>query len=227
MRTSNLKPLVRVMFIVCVLAVVAGAALIPRGQGTPSKLPPGNWTFSAGPYSGAGYRSLPVRVFSVTTNAARGLTIESVSLFNRSSKDIRGVKVHWYLKEQSQQQTLLEGDTELPEVNLPAGSRLAIDHPVVSFERIYKSLMRGGVLEGNYRIDVAVNEINFVDGSRWIIGEPGLLKFAHVSTVPVVACMDYACQFDGESFHCVPSKGEKCVDGGAGMCTTEACLLDD
>jgi hypothetical protein len=112
MRTSNLQPLVRVMVIVCALAAVAGVGQSSRGQGSRSKLPTGNWTFSAGPQVGVGYRSLPVDVFEVKTNAARGLAVESVSLFNRSLQEVKEVKLHWYLKEKSQEQTLAEGDTE-------------------------------------------------------------------------------------------------------------------
>jgi hypothetical protein len=211
------------MIVVCALVAVAGVGLISRGQGAGSKLPQGNWTFSAGPYSSTGYRSLPVRVFSVTTNASRGLTIESVSLFNRSLKDIRAVKVHWYLKEQSQQQTLLEGDTELLEVILAAGSRLAIDHSVVSFARIYKPLMRGGVLKGDYRIDVAINEINFVDGTKWTIREPGMTKQAHVSAVSVDVCSMTGCRYSGGSgYECGFSKNEYCMTDG-NSCTVSLC----
>lgn len=226
MKVSNLRPFVSVLFIVCGLVAVAGAGLIRQGQGAPFKLPPGNWTLSAVPHADAGNKSIPVPVLSVTTNAARGLTIESVSVFNRSSKEIRGVKVHWYLKEQSQTQTLLEGDTQFIDVTLPVGSRSTIDHPVVSFAKIYQPLVRNGVLEGNYTIKIAVNEVRFIDGTKWTIAESGSQKFAHAPFVPCYACSNNSCRWNPatESFYCGPNEGTNCLLQGA-ICTTETCSI--
>lgn len=226
MKALRLRPFVRVLFVICALVAVAGAGLIRRGQGAPFKLPPGNWTLSAVPHSSARNRSLPVRVFSVTMNAARGLSIGSISVFNRSSKDIRYLKVHWSVKEQSQEQTLLEGDTELSEVMLPAGSRLAIDHPIVSFAKIYQPLMRNGVLEGNYTIDIAVNEVKFVDGTKWTIAESGSIKFAHAPLAPCYGCTNTSCRWNpvDHTYYCGPNEGTNCRLQGE-ECTTEACSI--
>jgi hypothetical protein len=234
MNTSGFKSLVRVMFVVFALVAVAGVALISRGQGARSKLPKGNWTFSAGPQVGVGYRSMPIDVFRVKTKAAQGLTVESVSLFNRSFQDVKEVKLHWYLKEKSQKQTLAEGDTAFFDVALPAGDRLVIDYPVVSFDRLYQPLMRGGVLSGEYRIEVVVNAITFVDGSKWTPRNPGEVKLAHaVSRRVDGGCQNSGCFWSGpsESYFCGSNDGSSCLAGGHGdgvFCMETRCPgLDD
>jgi hypothetical protein len=207
------------MFVVCALVAVAGVALISRGQGARSKLPTGNWTFSAGPQVGAGYRSLPVDVFSVKTHAARGLAVESVSLFNRSQQDDKEIKLHWYLKEKSQKQILAEGDTEFLEVALPAGGRLAVDYPIVSFDKLSKPLMHDGVISGNYRLEVVVNAISFVDGSKWTPSDSGAIKLAHAASPRVDGgCANTSCSWSGqsESYFCGSNDGSGCRAGGSG-----------
>lgn len=143
----------------------------------------------------------------------------SVSLFNHSLQEVKEVKLHWYLKEKSQKQTLAEGDTEFLEVALSARGRLAIDYPIVSFDRLSKPLMHDGFLSGNYRIEVVVNAITFVDGSKWTPSNPGAVKFAHVSSSPVSDdCPNQGCAWSGpsESYYCAGNQGSSCLAGGHG-----------
>lgn len=154
-----------------IACTVMSGSLATNGQQKRSLLPTGNWTLSAGPYSGSGHESVPVDVFSVTTDAAGGLTVTSVSLFNRSSRDVSAVKLHWYLKEEEQSQALLEGDTQLIDIDVPAGKEQVLSFPVVSFARVSKSLLRGGKLTGNYRLEIAVSEVNYADASARSVGK--------------------------------------------------------
>ena len=226
MRVPSLRPLVAVLFIVCTLVAVAGAGLIRRGQSAPFKLPNGAWTFSAVPNSAAENRFHPAQVVSITSKANEGLSIESVSVINRSAKDIQAVKLHWSLKEQSQPQTLLEGDTKFIAVTLPSNTKLAIDHAVVSFANIYKPLLRNGVLKGDYTLAVAVNEIKFVDGTKWTIADAGAIKFAHAPFGP--ECSNTSCRFDpstGLYFCGLGSEGTNCKLYPGNNCVTEVCPI--
>ena len=149
MRTNSKSIIVAIATLLTALPF----ALRSHSQTVRVELPKGKWTFSAGPYSKAEHRSMPVDVVKVRTNAAQGLTVESVSLLNRSDKDVRAVKLHWYLTEKSQPQILLKGDTEFLALKLLSGKELEINYPVVSFDKIYRPLLRDGVLRGDYRID--------------------------------------------------------------------------
>jgi len=108
MRTNSKS----IIIAIATLLTALPFALRSHSQTVRVELPKGKWTFSAGPYSKAEHRSMPVDVVKVRTNAAQGLTVESISLLNRSDKDVRAVKLHWYLTEKSQPQILLKGDTE-------------------------------------------------------------------------------------------------------------------
>lgn len=224
MRITNLPRIVRVMLIGGALVAVAGVGLISRGQTARPKLPQGNWTFAAGPQAGVGHRLVPVDVFKVRTNSSQGLTVGSVSLFNRGEQDVKEVKLHWYLKEKSQKQTLAEGDTDFFDVTLPAGGRLAIDYPIVSFEKLSKKLTNGGILSGDYRIEVVVAALSFADGSKWTLSNPGPIRLAHaLSFVPPSGCQDQGCVFNGTSgsYVCGPNTGTYCSVTDQGQSCTE------
>jgi hypothetical protein len=220
------------MLIGGVLVALAGVGLISRGQGAARpKLPKGKWTFSAGPQVGIAHRYVPVDVFKVNTSATQGLTIKSVSLVNRSVQDVKEVKLHWYLKEKSQSNILAQGDTDFFDVTLPAGARLAIDYPIVSFEKLSKTLTTDGVLSGDYRLEVVVGALNFTDGTKWTLSNPGSIKLAHaVSLAPDPGCQNQGCAWNGEagSYQCNPNTGSFCSVGNqGGDCTESRCPLGD
>jgi hypothetical protein len=145
---------------------VAGAWTATQGQSAPSKLPPGKWTFAAGPYSGQSLDASPVQVYSVTTEADKGLTVGKVTLVNRSSKDVSAVRLHWYLSEAGEpERVLLEGETDLIGVWLTAGRGRVLSYPAVSFAKVCRPLLKGGRLSGDYRLDVAVSEVKYADES--------------------------------------------------------------
>ena len=154
-----------------VLVAATGGLLAVIGQSTQPKLPQGKWTLSAGSYSGTDYKNMPVDVFSVTTDATKGLSIVSVSLQNRTSKDVSAVKLRWYLKDNDQKQVLQEGDTPLIDIDIPAMKTQTLSYPVVSFARIHRPFLRGITLQGNYRIEIAVSEVHYADGSIWNISQ--------------------------------------------------------
>jgi hypothetical protein len=227
MRITNLPRFVRVMLVGGALVAVTGVGLISRGQTARPQLPKGKWMFTAGPQVGIAYKSVPVDVYKVKTNAAEGLTVGSVSLHNRSLQDVKEVKLHWYLKEKSQTNILAKGDTGFFDVTLPAGGRLPIDYPLVSFENLSKTLVKDGVLSGDYRIEVVVSALTFADGSKWSLSNPRPVKFAHaVSLALDPGCQNQNCAWNGEagSYVCVGSDGSFCSVGGQGsQCTAERC----
>jgi len=87
---------------------------------TPGELPPGNWTLSAMPSWREDHRTAPLFVASVTMNAGKGLTIESVTLKNRSSKAVEAVRLKWEVATRDDlDSVLLQGET--PWIQIPQG----------------------------------------------------------------------------------------------------------
>jgi hypothetical protein len=158
--------------VVMAFFVLIGTGTKISGQSTKDKLPPGKWTFAAGPYFGSDYESVPVDVFSVTSDARKGLAVTSVVLQNRDTRNVVAVKLHWYLKDKDQKgRVLLEGETPLIGVAVPAGESQTLNYPVVSFAKVHKPLLKGTELSGNFRIEVAVSEVQYDDSSLWMKGK--------------------------------------------------------
>lgn len=158
------------LFVLTLILLIAGGSQ-SRGQVDPDEqLPPGKWTLSANPYFGSGYRTLPVVVVSVTSDSARGLRVTKVGLSNRSSKPITAVSLSWYLTTADDTKTILkQGQTPLitPSGGLPEGAEREIEFPVFSFAKVARTLVRNGELNGNFRVQVAVREVQYEDGSSW------------------------------------------------------------
>lgn len=136
-----------------------------------SGIPLGKWSLAVRPYIGNGWDSIPVDVTSVTTEARKGLTADKVLLRNLSSRRVTGLKLQWYLKEKQQNALLLRDETPFINVDIPAAGDLRLEYPVVTFAKIYKPLLRGGELAGNYVLEIAVGNIVYEDGSSWEINE--------------------------------------------------------
>lgn len=215
---------------VVVMLVAAGFLLSGKSQVARTKLPAGNWTFSAGPYFGPGYDVTPIDVQGVTTSAARGLSIERVSLLNRTSKQLKEVTLRWYLREKSRNMQLLEGETEVIEIGLPAGKQQQISYPVVSFAKIYRPFLKNGVLEGEFRIEVVVARATFADGSQWKLGDLKFSKANHSRLSTTEGCQKQGCKWNGpeSSYICTANEGTYCsVTEGGQSCTESRCALEE
>jgi hypothetical protein len=185
--------------------LVAGAAIgsFPvKAQNNQDKLPPaGNWTLSVGVSTRPGNESIPVDVYSVLTEADKGLTATKVGLLNRDSKDVTAVKLHWSLSElRNPDVTLLEGSTPLMGIYILAGEHQELNFPVVSFAKLYKSLLKNGVLSGNYRIDIAVSEVKYSDETSWKTTDPSRKAnfLASHKAASLAACQNQGCIYNAE-----------------------------
>lgn len=219
----------RVLLVLFTALAAAGAGMVAQGQNASAKLPPGRWTFAAGPYSGQGTDASPVYVYSVTTEADKGLTVSKVTLVNRSSKDVSAVRLRWHLSEALEpERTLLEGDTDLVGVWLTAGRGRVLSYPAVSFAKVCAPLLKGGRLSGDYRLEVGVSEVRYADESSWVKGQAVYSSAAYRRT-EVAGCANQGCIYnandDVQSFQCSASKkGFFCsVSNGGKSCTETVC----
>ncbi|HZI18359.1 MAG TPA: hypothetical protein VEY09_07160 [Pyrinomonadaceae bacterium] len=193
--------LIRCRLFLAVLVAIStstlfGAASIGNGQGTPPKPPPGKWTLSSGVYTGPQKDSIPVDVYSVLMEADRGFTVTEVGLYNRDLRDVAAVKLRWYLTEtQKPNRVLLQGDTQLLGVLIPAGGRQTLSYPVASFAKIATPLLKGGSLSGNYRLEVSVSEVQYSDETAWRAGD-GWVNYRKVSYTPLQGRANQGCTYN-------------------------------
>jgi hypothetical protein len=220
------KRLLMVVFAVTIFSSPILGGWLTRGNTTPDKLPPGKWTFSAGPYFGEGYKSTSVDVYSVTTRADKGLAITRVALRNRSPKAVTAVRLHWYLMDRETRKVFLDGDTALVEVDLQPGENQELSFPVVTFSKVYKPLLNGTNLSGDYRIEIAVVETTYSDTSIGVMGSGEKISYRRVGyarSTPLFGCQGQGCVWAGgqESYICGPNANTYCSVGAGGQSCTE------
>ncbi len=202
------------------------------GQSEPPPLPGGHWTFTAGPYSGPGHETAPVDVYSVTTNAEKGLTVTAVALNNKSGRDVVAVRLHWSLLDADKRTVLFEGDTSSVGVAIDAGKQRVLHYPVASFARIARSQMKRSALSGNYRLEVSVSDVTYADDSAGLERRAPKVEFRRAAYTQISRCQNqgcvyvavegtnsYVCQAHADTFCSVSNNGRSCTetrcDGGS------------
>lgn len=144
-----------------------------------AKLPAGNWTLRVTP---APWAQPEVDLYSVTTDAQRGLGVTKIGLRNLSGSDVAAVKVGWRLFAADRPEaSLLAGESPLLGAALAPGEWRVVNYPVVSFAEAAKGLQKGDTLGGNYQIELAVTEVTYRGG----VSEAGGAQDARASYVKV------------------------------------------
>lgn len=200
-----MKPLIRVGIVFFLTLLTVSALQSNKNlHGNQADLqvlwPGGNWSFSAQPYTGLGYESRPALVVSVATER-KSLSIAKVRVANHSSKTIAALKLGWYLSRTSDPNPVLQfGQTpSIPIHNgLPDGETSVLKLPVVvSFSKLHKPLSKEGRLEGQFRITVAVTEIEYEDGSVWAANNsdrPSIITAAYRPSAASTQCPGQMCE---------------------------------
>lgn len=236
----------RSAFIGALFAIlVLSAAAFAQERGVVSaQLPHGNYTASCGPFMGTGYESLPVLVTSVTSDL-NGISVTKVGIENRTDKRLAAVRLVWYLSSQDTPQDILQqGRTKLLNLRrgggIEAGETREVITPVVAFANIYKPLLRGGVVNGKYLIQVAVGEVRYEDGSTQSLMASGKgraqsrsLKAAYITPLRPLTqtfCPKQKCEpvltTDGRpiGYTCIAGLGQYCSNNSTGQaCTSGIC----
>lgn len=215
-------------------------ALAENDRSTVQDLPPGQWTLGIQP---AKKRGRVVDLSSVASSLSEGLGVTDFTVENRSKQGVAGVKIGWRLFETSARETtLLKGETpRFLAVSLTAGKRRIVKYPVVSFGGIYRSLLNGKrELDGNYRIELWVSDVRFIDETRGQGTTASLdVKKAHASIDFVVVktepappliddelgCPDQACVYDynQQCYRCTYESGGTCGFRDCRNCANGRC----
>jgi hypothetical protein len=157
-------------------ALLLCASLLPghntiQGQAdVAEQFPSGKWMLSTLPYFGSDWKSLPVVVTAVTSDLTKGIRVTKVGLFNRSSKQVESVRLGWYLTTAQDTNTVLKhGQTPFitPSGSLPLNVEREIEFNVFSFGRVARLITKNGVLNGEFRVQIVVDDIRYEDGTTW------------------------------------------------------------
>jgi len=142
---------------------------VPKYTGFPdfaktAVLPTGKWTLTTVPAEQA---QRDVDVFSVTTEADKGLSITKVGVRNRSHKTVSGLKLGWRVVTLDDKlKVLASDDTPLLDVAIPPGESRAIEYAVANFAEVSRSFLRQGELFGDFQIEISVVQVIYGDYRR-------------------------------------------------------------
>jgi hypothetical protein len=247
-RLPTLISIFAVLLVTLGISVFAEQNFLPQHsvkEDIANSLPPGKWSLG---YRVSTERGAVVDLFSVSSDAAKGLTVTSFSVQNRSNRNVVAVKVSWVLYEKSKPQTiLLQG--EMPQflrVALAPKEKRSVTFPVVSFAQIYHPLLRGGSVEGNLKIELTVSDVLFEPNvgdqgfsfvkTRWV---PNLkLNVLEVPNAPVpppddggeLGCPERECEWSKQDncYRCELRGGSTCAWRKCSECASGRCpgLLD-
>jgi hypothetical protein len=122
-----------------------------------------------GQYVRPGYKSIPVEIvrFQSEPLPEKKYLLKVAELKNRSSKIIRAVKFSWYLFNKKELNEVLQTE-QTPLVNLDRlapHKKLEVNIPLLRPDEI--SYLRQDTATGEFRLEIAVTEIQYDDGSVW------------------------------------------------------------
>lgn len=186
-KPKHIRSLCAALLIALTAVVTAPQALGQSKENKSVKLPAGNYSLRVLPFVGPGYDSIPVVVFSTTSDLPKGAAVTEVGIENRSGRAVTAVRFGWRLStEQNREAVLLQGQTPLLALRntLLPGNSVVVLYQVTSLARIHEPLLKNGTLNGNFSIEVMVSEIHYEDGSPWAktnSARANIVKAAHVS----------------------------------------------
>lgn len=244
MKLQRLPRLLNRLFLLALFSMLAAIAAIGQNSGDSQvQLPRGNYSVSCRPYTGQGYNFLPVLVTSVTSNLGGGIAITKIAIENSSSQAVDAVKLTWYLsKNDSPEAILQQGQTPLLRIpgGIQAGSAEQILFPVISFAQAYRPLLKSGVPNGVYLIQVAVAEVRFEDGSTQTlitkngkVSEAVTARASHTFSTSLPFCPDQTCDTSIVNgvplgYRCMTAAGESCANSSDGQsCNSSICGSND
>ncbi len=148
------------------------------------KEPGGGWFVAALPDQSQknGNRS-PVYVLNTVSLMASGkvtnLIVAGVTLLNAAHKPVETIELKWSLINVDSQSVVLNGRTVRFRVDIDARRARKMKSPYVNFARISRPLVKNGMLDGNYQLQIGVGSIAFADGSSW--DDQDVARFNHSS----------------------------------------------
>lgn len=227
-RHMNMKRRLRLTLALTATLLLLGIGILGQAQGSSdSTLPDGDWTFSVHPYMGTGYDQRPVFV-TATISDITGV-VAGVMLKNNSPGTVSAVKLEWTLTtEDNRASTLRSGQTPFiaPSGEIAPGKYKQLSFPIANFAKLSRQFLKRGVLSGDYRIDVAVSEVQYADGTTWVASSrehsrPAAERVAAAPRNP--QCPGQRCKLSGRSYTCDAGAPEEVCSNCIKSCINAIC----
>lgn len=156
------------MLQVCSVILLFSAVSLGQNADTLQR-PPGKWSYTYSPISGRGFSDAPVKILSVSGNIKNVGTISAIGVQNNTSQIVVGVKFGWVIyRKETPTDILAKGETPVLGLgDLAPNEKRQLTYPVVSFGKQLPLLMKDGELNGEFVIEIVINEIHFDDETKW------------------------------------------------------------
>ena len=160
-----------ILVLACAMTMAASRAEAQTNPCQPTQPLGHNWrlTFMRYHHWRAGYEALPLQVVDVPggrLGPCEKFKIMVSRLNNRSPKAVKAVKFNWYIFNANDLDKVVATEqTALVEVNLAPHEQRDFDILIVNLDDI--PLLRDENPNEEFRLEVAVTEIHYDDGSVW------------------------------------------------------------
>ena len=139
-----------------------------------------SWKISHGPLLTATMDPSPITVVGVTGDLGVG-GIAAVQIRQNRGPAPLTITLGWYLRTLSGNEKVIEDgkiihhgeSTGIDVQGLQIGAMQTLEHLVVAYAEVRRILAANGASPGPVYVHVAVDEINFADGSRWARSSTG------------------------------------------------------
>jgi hypothetical protein len=196
-------------------------------------LPEGNWSVSFNPYQDDYFS--PVFLHSVSSN--RAAAVERFDIANISNKPVKAIKVGWLVyRGEDRNKPLNQGATRLLSFRneLPSGQSGFIKFRAVALNDFYQSFLVKNRLDGDFVVDVRIDEVLFADNSVWQRqdGRSPDIKSELESHKALLDCPKQQCngtisqEIKGAVTYSCGSSGslpQRCSMNGDYSCTNQSC----
>jgi hypothetical protein len=155
-----------VVFLACLTAYSQGTTKVEkRIESVPATevMPLAGFSFSTG-----GESRLKLTAGPVDVSPGDGMFMSNVELKNTSQKELKSLKLDWYLFDnETSTKEVKKGQTKPIKVILRPGERKTIASQIPSFDGLFKSLAHDGFIGGKWFMETVVAEVVYSDGTKW------------------------------------------------------------
>lgn len=164
--------------------------------------PAGSWLAAAIPNrSQRTENRAPVMVVAPVSFMASGkntnLIVAGVTLLNAAHKRVESVALNWSLLDADTQAIRAHGRTDTFTVNIEARRARKVKCPYLNFAKISQPLVKNGVLNGNFLLEIGIDSVTFADATSWDDRDQVQLNHSSVarslSVAAQAACQDRVC----------------------------------
>ena len=108
----------------------------------------------------------PVKIVGMVEDVP---SMSKLKIENVSGREVQAIKFRWYLfDDEASKSYVKHGETDKIKVNhLAPQSSMEVETKLPTFDDMFKSLSKNGLISGQYYVEAVVAEVGFADGTKW------------------------------------------------------------